>query len=573
MVNGRAVFPGAGMFEATLAAARHLAAPELAPGLALASNTIVSPILLGGTGAPKLQFVGRLSVFTSGTVELGSSSSSLFFSSQAVQSSSRRMGLMGQELPTRMLRLFSPVSFAAQQWCGRGIGTIAAAKEGKGGYWSHPAVVDCSTHFGALLDINNGHNARVPITLGCFSASKQSLDQQALFGVANDGVFTAQGNRISTFSATSTNGQHLILTELQSQPIGRKATANQENASSALEACSTNCVIYQQQWQSSHPALRLAKSDSSALALGLHLRSQGDETSVSLSEQASQSPHAVFTAALECFYQLSENGASLRAFMPATPATILPGLLSGHPMVFGAMKVAALEHPMLHLSRVHHDSRNGYMIDPSAVEADVHGALSSASCISAPRLLISRQQPAFQRRESNIGTGCHIITGGLGGLGKLAALWLSGTSFDNGQCTDMRSIILANRTARLNWSEPALQQSDVCVEMLMCNVAFQVDTEAAEKTSFQVGALVRGIGEHESAFSAEPNITSLFLPCRDHRRFGRSCMQLGSCQINRSCGSTQAIPGVCLHPRLLGWIILCRACKASQRLPCISLAA
>ena len=522
-VSGRSLLAGAAMFECAFAAVAILLAEEqqqLQPGLAGAA--VSAPLLLpplGGKDGREASTASLLLMATvqqrSSTVELSSSSGDrakpqlhlrasdhALIASSALQSSS-------EPSPQAVLPALLPAAGAAAVWLGEAVGVVHLQPllRGVDGYHCHPAATDAATHFGAVRDLAGGAPPKVPVALGCYRAhaapgSGGSPSQQQLHAFAAAGWLHPDGSRTSSFglehevaSATSTA---VRLAGLQSRALRARLPAAARTAAPATavpDELAGSCCAYQTVWQAVQrlptPALG---TPAGAGRTALRLRSPAGAVAVQPQCQLQQQALCAFAAAARLAQGLQQGQLQqLAARAPGMPGAALPaglavcrgavagGIAAG--AVAGLFKVAALEEPSWRLCMEHADPlAAGLALTPLA-GADAHGAAATGGLAYLPRLLLCQQQPARGAASAAslhldpvCSTGCHIITGGMGGLGLLAAAALA----ERGQ-----PLLLLGRTAHLAHSAeqqqlPAhlLRSSTAQVTLLQCNISAVGDAAA-----------------------------------------------------------------------------------------------
>ena len=490
MVNGRSILPGAAMFEAAASSAACLVAdghPLAHHQLCLRAAAISAPLLLKPpASAARVQLTVHV-YRRSGQLELSSSSGSpaqVHLAARAAcviaaPSSEQPAAPAAQQAVLPLLLPLLPASACDPAgWQGEALAVLSTEPLQPGGFACHPAVLDASTHFGAVLDTMRGTPPRVPVALDAYLAGSGSsgagaASSASLFAVSTAGAVLHDNSRRSSFGVLGgrTGATSLAtLTGLRSQPLSAKPTA-------ATDELAEHCYAYDVQWQAAMPAPRSSAEPSThtlVLASAVGSAALRGPCPGSSTQQAAVSS---FSAAVRLLRTM-QPGEQLAASSLCTPPDGLQGaagpgssgMLAGvqAAAVAGLLKVAALEEPLWRLSMAYASQGTAVGAGPAP---DAHGMAAAGGVAFHPRMLLCQQQPGAQpgstRPQQVDPAGLAIITGGLGGLGLLAATAL----LLHGQ-----SLLLLGRSGRLSASAPGLlDATTVLVTLQQCDVAVAAD--------------------------------------------------------------------------------------------------
>ena len=521
-VSGRSILPGAAMFEAAFAGAAALLPEELLQQrqLGLQGAAIAAPLLLkplprkGGHALLVLTVQQR-----SGTVQLSSRDAAAGRRSRPALHLAATAGCIAaataaagspQLLPTTpaaapLLTVLAQRAPLAPSWLGQALGSICRQPllPAADSYHCHPAAVDAATHFGATFDLSQSAAPRVPVALDCYSAGSAAAYARSsaapLCATAAPGKLLQDSSRVSSFGIScSTGGAVLSLGQLQSQPIGSKPVAAAKPSQTAAEALSADCCTYQTVWQAAAPLP--AAGSLVARTAQLHLQTGNSSLRVAAAGGMPQMALRSYAAALRLLQASTHRQMQLTATAPAAgsqsggavAAPTCCGSLAGtgSAAVSGLLKVAALEEPAWQLRLL--------LADPAAAggaalpAADVYGAAAAAGADFRPRMQLAAGQPGAALdavaapMHSSSGSGCHVITGGLGGLGMLTACHLA----QEGQ----GGLLLLGRSGRFAESAAAgsqqrqLQQGSCSTTLLQADVAVTADAAAVARQLAHGGA-------------------------------------------------------------------------------------
>ena len=536
-VSGRAILPGAAMFEAAFAAAAVLLPEGSAVGLVAAS--ISAPVLLKSPSAEapdtrqRGSLPGQMLIVAvqrdTGAGELSSRDGSggsrrhsrptLHLTARAAQlGPPAKSGLTatGRARPCHALpiRQSAPTAGVAA-WSSEAVGSLdaVALPAGSDGYHCHPALVDASTHFGAVFDLAalNGGAARVPVALGCYTASASmppctaASGPSALFAGAGQGLVAQDGSRTSSFyvaQGTSPAGlPTLRLQHLQSQPLASRAAPAAEKASAELVLAAT-CHTYSTAWQVAVPVASTGGGTSS-LAASHGPQLLAESASVCIPPLTAASAAAAATAPLHQWalvayapalrllqsiahgrqQRLTAVGCTSMACLPALGSQAQPAVGAQAAAIGGLLRVAALEQPAWQLVQLHADSNAPRLTQmPVLHQADAHGAAVSSATALLPQLLLrdpEPQEPALSH-SCTAHPSCHVISGGMGGLGQLTARWFADS------VTAPLSLVLLGRSGLLPTADQSQENgiarlaatSTVSVTLTQCDLATAGDAAA-----------------------------------------------------------------------------------------------
>lgn len=490
-VSGRAIMPGAAMLEAGFAAAASLLPGEVQGTAALVNAGIAAPLLLVCLGSGKTLAAQTLLLKVQqydGVVELSSRTAhgrpALHLSASACDAAVPRKphaAAVYVPLPVAASALLQQAAAGAlPTWQGASVGslTLLTASPSSDGYQCHPAAVDAATHLGALLDLELGAAARVPVALGAYSSCGAELTDDALLTSAGCGQVALDGSRTSSFGLVSAAGlPALRLQGLRSLPLGARPAAPTEATRSAAEAsAAADCYTYATVWQAAAPAVGTASQGAAATIASGNVSLLSSSGMVAMSQATPSEPLHVqalqgYGPAL-CLLQTLDRGLNKQPWLTAVGPCGTVGTTSGSKSqvtsaaaVGGLLRVAALEQPLwqLGLSLLDSNRQAGPFL-PSSPGA--HGAATAGSTELWPQLLLSMQAPASSRPQPAAAwPTTHVITGGLGGLGLLAASWLPNAT------TPPCAMLLLGRSGRLAVNNNCVPSA---IHMLVANDAAHI---------------------------------------------------------------------------------------------------
>ena len=445
-VNGRPLLPGAAMLEAAYAGAATLLREESEQQAALQGAAVMAPLLLRPPTAASVQLSVEVA-HGCGEVRLASQ---LHHGAPTVHLSAGAAALAAVHavLPARqpsscrmqLCSILQPHQHAASAtyWRGEAVGSLChpLVLPACDSYHCHPAVVDAATHFGAAFDLHSGSAPRVPVGLGSYTASAAGVAGTApaqRFTISTAAQLQVDGSRMSSFTIAGA----VSLGSLHSRPLGSKGAAGQPAAQSAL---ASRCFSYQTQWQAAAALAPVGTASSQAPLLRL----QADAGSVRVAAGAGLPQAALrsYAAALRMLQQGLRPGrqhtltatvataACQQGHPLASPASSSSVAAAGAAAVVGLLKVAAREEPAWQLGVAFVDpaAAVSHQATSNAVQPQsVHGAAAAASIRMQPLLQLTNQQPGVSTAVPSAGpaSGCHVVSGGMGGLGALAALHLA----------------------------------------------------------------------------------------------------------------------------------------------------
>jgi len=523
-VSGRSILPGSAMFEAGFAAAALLL-PEAQQGqLGLQAAAIASPLLLqplASSGASQL-LLGSVDR-QSGEVQL-SSRHAVGRAGRGTVHMAAAAGIMNQQAYLVSQQAQAPPAYAplllalhrsttpAGAWQGQTLGSLCqqTLQPAADSYHCHPALVDAATHVGAAFDTEHGSAPRVPVSLGSYclvpprqsasssirgcSSGSRCKEEQQLFATAAAAIVQQDGSRLSSFAIAG----RLSLAQLQSRPLGSRPASAAEPAKGSLQrALAADCYSYEIEWQAAtvlQPAAKVASASPAAPAVVLE--SNGATAASAAAPSLLQTALCSYTAALRMLQRLragsserltaTVHGVACQQGAPLAASNgSSNGLASvGAAAVGGLLRVAALEEPAWQLQLQHADSSAACpAAAASLLEADAHGGAAAASISRLPALQLAASQPgvdaaaarpaAMQQRAQS--GQCHVISGGMGGLGLLAACHLAQQAQRGG-----RLLLLARKgsLASSNLQSQQLLQSASYVILQQADVAAAGDAKA-----------------------------------------------------------------------------------------------
>ena len=447
----RPLLPGAAMFEAAAAAAGALLPEEqhLQRGPAgLCGAAIAAPLLLKTPGSVTWLLVVSVQRQT-GSVELRSRQAGpgrhakptahLSASTACVPAAQLQRGRSGAWSAAQTDHGWLRQLCQRASWTGDAGGSICCqplTETGADGYGCHPAVADASTHFGAAFDLQQGGASRVPVSLGCYlplaqraSPSIRCIGSTQLCTAASPGRLLTDGSRVSSFSVHGA----LTLGRLQSRAIGSKQPAAQNGVAALAAVLAERCCTYATVWQAS-VSLPAASQPPPRALLQLHAGRQTASVQPAATSSLLHAAMQCYAATLRMLHTLpsgqtqvltaTATSAAAQYGPPrAAAARCSRGSLAGAGagVVAGLLRVAALEEPDWQLQARFMDSAAASGSAPDGGwPADAYGAAATGSAGFVPRMQLAAAQPAADGASQPLASsGCHVISGGMGGLGAL----------------------------------------------------------------------------------------------------------------------------------------------------------
>lgn len=495
-VSGRSILPGAAMFEAAYAAAAALRPEDgQQQHCSLQGAGIAAPLLLAAPGAASLQL--RIAVrLRDGSLQLSGSEAgsrhggrppTVLLAATAAAASEVRGGRQQAAEGPATSALAVQLAQRLQQssdcaWAGQALGSLNAQplQPCADAYHCHPAAVDAATHFGAAFDLVAASAPRVPVSLGCYTAGRSGPVQANLFAAASAANLQPDGSRLSSFSIAGA----LALGRLQSRPLGAaQQAAAAPAASAAAGRLASECRTYEVAWQAAAPQLISADSGIMPPPV-LRLLSSNAQASLDASSSSSLSQMALssYAAALRLLQALKPGTAQQLTAVTPSPqygaplgapfGARLPS--AGAAAVAGLLKVAALEEPAWRLQLQLTDRLAAQA--GALPEADAYGSAAAAAASFVPRVQLTAAQPAASPQQQ-LPAGCHIVSGGTGGLGELTACHLAQ------QEQHASRLLLLGRTGRFGGTAAAALQWTLLsgpgiVTLLQADVAAAADAAA-----------------------------------------------------------------------------------------------
>ncbi len=545
IVSGRSILPGAAMFEAAFAAAAVLLPEELQRSAGLEGAAIAAPLLLKQLGASGSSVSLHMTVqHASGSVQLSSQPAASGRRSQPTvhlqavaaaphASVTVTAAASAGIVPATALPLsLSQVPQAGSAWVGEAVGSVCQQPllPQLDSYHCHPAAVDAATHFGAAFDLSLNTAARVPVALGRYTAGSTSgsTGGQHLAAFASTGRLLQDGSRVSSFGIAAGGSRLLQLAQLQSRPLGSQPAAAAPKAqlsARAAERLATECWTYQTIWQATQP--QLASSSSAVnvnVSAALLLESGGKRASVAkLPSSLPAAALASYAATLRMLHTLkpgkqqqltatgsasgAQHGAPVaaagsRACVAAAGMAALPGLL----------KVAAPEEPAWRLGLQLADPAAPLAAGTSCTDlpaADVHGTAAASSAAFVPRMQLAAEQldgSSSIASPAPLSPGCHVISGGMGGLGELTACHLAHEAQQDSR------LLLLGRTGRFPAAASALASEQRLLQTSGSVVMLQADAAAAADTAGVTAQLALGAAPVASFIHAAGLLADKLLP-------------------------------------------------------------
>ena len=502
-VGGRSILPGAAMFEAAFAAAAALLQEDQQACLGLQAAAIAAPLLLQqpGSGGPVL----RMSLAQAGgAVQLSSLSAAgtkggrptvhLTVVAAAACAPAAVAPAASPPKPLALQLHSQPCTGTA--WRGEAVGSLcqqALLPQGDS-YHCHPAAVDAATHFGAAFDLSAGAAARVPVSLGRYSAGAAATGKRQLVATAAACGLQPDGSRVSSFGVVSGRSSVLSLARLQSRPIGSRAAAAAPQLGVAAQRLASDCCTYETVWQAAAPQAEAGLVPSRPAPALLLEPSGGWAALPRLPSSLHPSAMASYTAVLRMLHTLRPAAEQRLVATTSTggaqhgaPLACAGGraclAAAGRAAVSGLLKVAALEESAWRVQLRLTDQLAAGSGSSSAVlpTADAHGAAAASAVGFLPRMQLAAEQPSSRTGSQislqELSPGCHIISGGMGGLGELTASHLAQAAQHGGH------LLLLGRTGRFSGattSQQRLSSSSGSIALLQVDAATAADAAVVE---------------------------------------------------------------------------------------------
>lgn len=486
-VNGRSILPGTAMFEAISASTVSLLGHADAW---LIDTALHAPLLL-----LKMSTVLRSKVNRSqGTVELESVSKA----GKQVHATTQDIALEQRiAMATRFMSskrkinqdLVGNTQYSSAVAAGKSIVAhleAAARHLILETYSTHPALADASTHLGAIFDLKHGSRPRVPVMLGCLHASGIEKKTKTWSTASmTDVAVLSSGDRRATFSidyATSLSNMH-------SRPIIAAAGSNDslsadnkigpliystieeadDRGTSLKEPIKTNLLIYEGvEFKWTHVAATLG-----SFSVGCSL----------------------LQSALQ--FKTSGSANTIEA--------------STHPSLHGLCAVAASE-------------------GAPAMTIKFFGKKSRAGVNYAPRLKITHRIDAHNSAvsSSRSSQGSTLISGGLSGIGLLAAAWMA---FQQDS-----SLVLLGRTGKVaNGSAfAAALMRGTSVRMELCDIAALEDSQNLAINS-ALDTIIHAAGVLSDGVLSHQNVTGAFKVFAPKVNGTTSLLRLAQCHPLAAC--------------------------------------
>lgn len=494
------------MFEAAFASVAVLLPEDLQSAAGLQGAAIAAPLLLKqpGTSDGSSSVVMHTAVqHGSGAVQLSSRPAASGARGQpAVHLAAVAAAGLGSKAATVAFAAIGVAAVVPNQlrqaltscpaWSGEAVANVCQQPLQVDSYHCHPAAVDAATHFGAAFDLSVGTAPRVPVALGRYSAagSASSTDRQQLAAFASAGRLLQDDSRVSSFGIAADGTSVLRLAHLQSRPLGAQppaAVSAAQLSATAADRLASNCCTYQTAWHASQPLPAVGNPGS----LGPALLLQSDSSKAAVSRLPTSLLAAAlgsYAAALRMLHTLrpgkqqqldfTAQAASTQYGAPMAAAFSQAGVAAaGAAAVSGLLKVAALEEPAWQL--------NLRFIDRAAAGSssglpatDAHGAAAASAVAFVPHMQLAAEQPVDSSSGESRASrplGCHVISGGLGGLGELTAAHLAQ------QAQQDSRLLLLGRTGRFSSqasasaSQQQLLHASGSVAMLQADAAAAAD--------------------------------------------------------------------------------------------------
>ncbi|BDA51457.1 probable inactive phenolphthiocerol synthesis polyketide s at N-terminal half [Coccomyxa sp. Obi] len=517
-VMGRPLLPGAGLLEMAAAAGMALAGAKLDAVPVLAQAIISSPCQLSvGGAAQKLTCTlhprqGSVQIATTQLHLTGLLTHLLPAGRHApklapLKSSSQHSTLAGQ-----INRLQGT---AEKRQVAANVGFQGVPKQDMAGYGVHPALGDACIHLAAVPPAGQPiMHVRVPVSVGARTGVSSSAKTSASgFCVAQPDGGNADNSTLNHMHWVGQGGSaqmqiHDLLAKVMATPKPTPLAASN--------------IIYEVQWQ----ALACTNSQSSQLS---HLRrfssqqasvwelsgKENNGTPVAWRSRRRRLPRG-FTpvvglqraalhaqrhlADLQALLLASKRGGRLALATTGGRSGDQPDQMHGAPLAIGLaaapvwalLKVAAAEmgDKEWHMGGHSADWASARQLptelglSQSGID-NIHGPAMSGGVWAAPKLLPVAAAAARSAKHNGSMPRNILVSGGLGALGSLVAVWLAGQDMS----AHAPNLTLLGRSGRVTDPDTtrilAESQSQASVTMTKCDVALSADAEAV--TSAQAG--------------------------------------------------------------------------------------
>ncbi len=492
-VNGRSILPGTAMFEAIAASTVSLLGHADA---AVIDTALHAPLLLSNSSLVLRAKIGRIQ----GNVQLESVSKNGKHLHATTHHTAPEHTILEARSASKKRRLYRALLgnevASAQKSTAAALLEVAGTNLVLENYSTHPALADASTHLGALLDLEHGSRPRVPVLLGCLRATGRAVTRkfQPAVGMAEVTVLP-NGDRSSTFAIENTS----VLSGLHSKPL----TGTPLLAVTGKE-----------------PPLLIYTTKDEAVECGS------------------------FNQELLYSNQLRYDG---MAFNWTCTTSSLDSFAVGCSLLQGALKlngsaVEASTHPSLH-------GLYAVAASEAAPSMKINFANASANARvhftpSVKLSFVQIEEPLFAGLLPTSNHGSTLISGGLSGIGLLAAAWISSQQSSS-------KLILLGRTGR-GGNESALVasllKSTASVLMELCDIAAWEDGQDLAMDS-PLGTVIHAAGVLSDALLANQNVAGALKVFAPKVHGTKSLLKLArnhplaACQLFSSVSSPLGNPG------------------------------
>lgn len=487
-VSGRALLPGAAMFEAS-----HAAAVMLLGGMghqhavALLSGTISSPLVL----LPPKPSIASLEVDLSlGTLAISSSrnttSSKTHMTCRTVSG-----GILGVKGDAGSPRNAQGMNASYVLLSGAGwhvLPTAIASLESHSprvsqpyAYALHPATLDCATHTGfAWQTPQSRSTTRVPVGMDAYLGPIDATQSLPTFSsAALDGN---RGNDVACSYALLGKKTHTKVAALDKLMFRATGTPSVEGAQSRQtlpkKFMDTASQLYVIHWQVSDPvAAAQTGAAPNDQKIGPQLKWYiGMTSKLVIPTTSASSRDKLDSNCVNTSLQMLQSLGFAQRASPITLQTPLlePGLPDMSPAIAaaaGLLKVAAQELPgrkYMHLIQDGYNARHSL-----STGTDVFGTVVGEGVTVTPRMLPFNNDAASHKDLGLMDPtpGVWIVTGGLGDIGGLVGAWLAGCSGSTGG-----QLVLVGRSGRSPESRfGAYSVTNAQIVCFSCDIATKAD--------------------------------------------------------------------------------------------------
>jgi 3-oxoacyl-(acyl-carrier-protein) synthase len=479
-VSGKVLFPGAAFFELAAAAAKLLSTAQ-GGSLALSGLAVPEPLALPDRGLHQLTAIalevsvdcasgaisiasGPRSAHLKGSVAALAAASPLPGSSGAAKSPAWRTALL-------TLRHGENTAAAAR------VGDICNAAQAARDVFLSPAVLDCCLQLGAVPARPGGDVAlKVPAGVAgiMVPGAPEALTFQA---TALERANTAAGSLLDYGLAAAGAAAACSVAGLQAKPLGGRPVSEVKAAAAAPETDIQ--LAYNTSWLADQPADVAAAISAGSFAAALDAAAPA----------ASLCCGAVGMLQVLASAAANPTGLQLQTAEAHTLA-LAAAPTAGQPaagLLWGALRSAAQEAPALRAAAedIEPLAAGGHAsgailrtLAAAPAASDAHGRAVRGGLLLHAALqpdLLQRSTVAAAPAARSPSAGRAVITGGMGSIGSLVALWAVDTQ-------RLAGLTLVGRSGRAAGAAPALAAllaaSEIPVTLVLGDAACQEDSDA-----------------------------------------------------------------------------------------------